>query len=151
MNAAPDNVVAFPVVDAAIADPDAPAHVQPGDYAVTYVNHAGVSVFGKPREPVLKVRVDFRLICHPDLTLHRWYRVQGHAHGRIRAGRHSDIVREISAVLGVRVRPDRIPVSLLQGSIVNARVRDVVTDRLQRRVDSINVYSVIDRLLGREQ
>jgi hypothetical protein len=38
----------------------------------------------------------------------------GHHAGRIRAGRHSGIVRELSAVLGWRLRHDRIPLSALE-------------------------------------
>jgi len=137
---AAENVVVLPVQETDLV------RVAPGEYPVIYVRHVGCTVFR-----TLKVCVDFRLLEHPDLILSRWYRVKDLRGGRIRASRHSDIVRELSGVLGRRLRHDRIPVSALEQIIVRAEVRDVVTDRKQDRLAPVNVYSVISRLVGRDQ
>jgi hypothetical protein len=97
----------------------------------------------------LKVQVDFRLIEHAQIVLPRYFPVTGYVGGRIRAGRHSDIVRELSVVLGRRVRADRIPISDLSGLLLDVLVRDVVTDHRQRPLAPVNRYSVIERLVGR--
>jgi len=119
--------------------------ISPGDYAVCYVRHVGVSVFRTP-----KVRVDFQPLAHPGLILSRWYRVTDFRGGRIRSGRHSDIVRELSAAFGRRIRHDRIAVSALAGAVVTAVVKDVVADRNQRKLADVNRYSIIERLLAWE-
>lgn len=116
--------------------------IAPGEYDTVYVRHAGVTVFR-----TAKVRVDFRLLAHPGLLLSRWYRVQDFRAGRIRAGRHSDMVRELSAVLGQRLRHDRIPVGSLVGKVVRAHVCTVTVDSRQRQLAEVNRYSIIDRLL----
>lgn len=118
--------------------------VPPGEYLATYVRHAGVTVFGCP-----KVRVDMRLIEHPEIVLSRWYQVSDFRGGRVKAGRHSAIVRELSAVLGRRVRCDRLPLSGLQGAIVRIVVRTVTCDYRQRRLADINKYSSIDAITER--
>ena len=133
------DIVALPVSG------DDLVRVTPGEYAASYVRHAGVTVFTSP-----KVRVDLRLLTHPDLILSRWYRVTDYRGGRIRAGRHSDIVRELSAVLGRRVRHDRISVTALEGVVVNVEVCDVIQDRKQRKLAEVNRYSVVSRLLRQE-
>jgi hypothetical protein len=120
--------------------------VAPGEYSAIYVRHVGMAVFTTP-----KVRVDFRLLAHPDLILPRWYRVLDYRTGRVRGSPHSDIVRELSAVLGRRLRHDRIPVSALESVVVRVEVRDVVLNRKQDRLAPVNVYSVISRLMEREQ
>jgi hypothetical protein len=116
--------------------------ITPGEYDVVYVRHAGITVFRTP-----KVRIDFRLLAHPGLVLSRWYRVQDYRGGRVRAGRHSDIVRELSAVLGHRLRHDRIPATSLAGKVIRVRVCTVTTDSRQGGLAAMNRYSVIDRLL----
>jgi hypothetical protein len=137
---AANNVITLPVPE------DDLVRVRPGEYMAIYVRHAGLVVFRTE-----KVRVDFRLAVHPDLILSRWYRVLSWRGGRVRAGRHSDIVRELSAVLNHRVRHDRIPVSALENVYVQVKVRDVVTDRKQDGLADVNRYSVISRLLARAQ
>lgn len=137
---AAENVVEFPTLN------DDLVRVKPGDYLATYVRHAGLVVFR-----TAKMRVDFRLLAHPDLILSRWYRVQNGRGGRVRAGRHSDIVRELSAVLNRRVRHDRIPLESLKDVIVNVEVRDVVKDRKQDTLAEVNRYSAISRLKERAQ
>jgi len=132
------NVVNFPGTDDVeliLLDPD--------DYDVIYQAHKGVSVFRGA-----KVRIDFQLMAHPDLILPRWYRVQDHRGGRIRAGRHSDIVRELSAALGRRIRHDRIPVGDLAGKVLRARVDTVKTDSRQQPLAQVNYYSVVTKLLA---
>jgi hypothetical protein len=130
------NVISFEVAT------DDLVRIGPGDYLVMYVRHIGVRVF-----MTAKIRVDFRLLAHPDLIVSRWYRVINFHRGRVRAGPHSDIVRELSAVLGRRVRHDRIPVSALENRVVLASVRDVVEDRKQDALAPVNRYSVISRLV----
>jgi hypothetical protein len=137
---APNNVIALPTPGEDLV------RVRPGEYMAIYVRHSGLLVFRTE-----KVRVDFRLAAHPDLILSRWYHVQSYRGGRVRAGRHSDIVRELSVALNRRVRHDRIPVSALENVYVQAEVRDVVTDRKQDGLADVNRYSVISRLLARAQ
>jgi hypothetical protein len=115
--------------------------VAPGLYDVTYVAHRGLTVFR-----TAKVRVDFQLIAHPDLIVPRWYRVNDYRGSRIRAGRHSDILRELSAILNTRLRHDRVAVASLKGLVVLAHVRDVTSDRKQNPLAPVNRYSVIERL-----
>lgn len=116
--------------------------IAPGEYLATYVRHAGVLVFGCP-----KVRVDLRVVVYPDVVLSRWYRVSDHR-GRVRASRHSDIVRELSAVLGRRQRCDRIPINALQGLLVRVLVTTVTRDHRQGRLADVNRYSTIEKLVG---
>jgi hypothetical protein len=134
-----DNVVALPIPD------DDLVRLAPGEYLAVYAGCVSVRVF-----KTVKVRVDFRLLAHPELILPRWYRVIDSRGGRVRAPRHGDLVREISAVLGRRIRCDRVPVSALESVVVRAEVRDVIADRKQDRLAPMNVYSVIGRLAGRE-
>lgn len=117
----------------------------PGEYSAVYVRHVGMAVFMTP-----KVRVDFQLLAHPGLIVPRWYRVGDYRAGRVRARPHSDIVRELSAVLGRRIRSDRIPVSALQDIVVRVEIRDVSEDRKQDKLAEVNRYSVISRLVERE-
>ena len=140
MNGA-ENVIAFPGGDEVAADDL--VLVAPGDYSALYVRHAGTLIFRTP-----KVRVDFRLLDYPQpVVLSRWYRVSDFRRGRIRAGRSSAIVREISAALDRRVRCDRIPVAALEGHEVVVRVRTVTADGAQTPLAEVNQYSVIERLL----
>jgi hypothetical protein len=118
--------------------------VTPGEYQATYVRHVGTVVFGCP-----KVRVDLRLIVHPDIVLSRWYRVSDYRGNRVKASRHSDIVREVSAVLGRRERCDRIPVTALQGLLVQVLVSTVAKDHRQKRIAEVNRYSSIERIIKR--
>lgn len=128
-------------------DEDLP-RVAPGEYVVTYVRHEKVRIFGKPGRLTPKVRVDFRLEAYPELIIPRWYRVASFDGGRIRAGKNSDIVRELSAALGKRMRCDQVHVRDLKNVRIVASVRDVVADHRQRSLAPINRYSVIDRLTG---
>jgi hypothetical protein len=114
---------------------------KPDDYDAVYVRHVCLRIFRAS-----KVRVDFRLLAHPGITLSRWYRAE-HSRGRIHAGNNSDIVRELSAVLGHRVRRDRIPLGELAGRVVRVRVRTVTTDSRQDALAQVNQYSVIAKLL----
>jgi hypothetical protein len=116
-------------------------NLKPGDYDGVYVHHQCVHVFRAS-----KVRVDFRLLTHPGLTLSRWYRAK-HQTGRISASKNSDIVRELSAVLGQRVRIDRIPLTELASRVVRLRIRTVTADSRQDVLASVNRYSVISKLL----
>jgi hypothetical protein len=125
----------------ALADDDLPI-VAPGNYLATYVRHHGTVVFASA-----KVRIDMRLVEHPEIMLSRWYRVSDYRGGRVRSGRHSDIVRELSAVLARRVRADRLPIDLLKNIFVRVAVRTVSTDHKQQLLDVVNRYSSIARLI----
>jgi hypothetical protein len=118
-------------------------HIADGQYPAIYKCHVGVIFFTVP-----KLAVYFRLIEHPGLVLSRWYHVIAYR-GRVQAGRSSDIVREISAVLGRRVPRHRIPVASLAGLIVKVEVKTVTKDRRQRALAPVNQYSCIERLLER--
>jgi hypothetical protein len=120
--------------------------IEPGAYQAVYEGHRPFKIFnGK----ALKLQVDFRLIEHAQIVLPRFFPIRNHASGRISAGRHSDLVRELSAVLGRRVRADRIPISDLSGLLLDVLVRDVVTDHRQRPLAPVNRYSIIAQLVGR--
>lgn len=120
--------------------------VSPGQYTGTYTGHAGAMAFR-----TAKLRVDFLLLEHPGLVLPRWYRVLDYRGGRVRAGRHSSLVRELSAALGQRLRHDRIAVASLKGVVVRVLVRDVVRDSEQNELHRVNQYSVIERILGKAE
>ena len=121
---------------------DETLRVSPADHMALYAGHQGMLLFRTP-----KVRVDFTLLAHPGIVLSRWYRVSDYRAGRVRAGRHSDIVRELSCVADQRIRSDRIAVTLLERIRVLVRVRDVVRDHRQHEL-AVR-YSVIERVLGR--
>ena len=118
--------------------------VAPGTYTAIYVRHRGLTIYRTP-----KVRVSFRLMQHPAIVLDRWYRVESHQN-RIKAGRSSDLVREVSSALNRRVRADRIPVGELAGVVVRVTVRTVVTNHRQRELQRVNHYSVIESVEGPE-
>jgi hypothetical protein len=123
-------------------DPDAPALVSEGEYQAIYVAHKGLSVFR-----TAKLCIWMKLVEHPDIVLQRWYRVQDYRGGRVRAGRHSDLVRELSAVLDVRVPHDRLPITMLSDKIVRVSVATVTRDRSQTNLARVNQYSVISKLI----
>lgn len=136
------NVVALPL--AKLEDEIEVALITPGEYDAVYLRHVCYSgIFGKTQQ---KVRVYFRLLAHPSITLSRWYRAQ-HSRGRITAFPSSDIVRELQVVLSTRVRRDRIPVASLANLVIRVRVQTVTRDRDQQRLNPINEYSVIAKLL----
>jgi len=135
------NVVAFKQSDGEDASTDDLVGIPDGTYSAVYEQHRGLLIFRTP-----KVRVDFRLLEHPGLVLSRWYRVEDFRHGRVSACSSSDIVREISDVLGRRIRRDQIPVGALEGVIVKIQVRTVTKDRIQRPLAEVNRYSIIGRV-----
>jgi len=139
-NRAADNPIESPGPD------DDLVQVKAGEYLALYIRHAGMVVFR-----TAKMRVDFQLLAHPDLILSRWYRVQDWRAGRVRAGHHSDIVRELSAVLGRRIRHDRIPINCLENIIVTVDVHEVTSDRKQEKLAEVNCYSVISRIKERAE
>jgi len=119
--------------------------VKPGEYLAAYIRHVPYRrMFGTAQQ---KLRYDFKLLESPGITLSRWYRVV-QSRGRITASNSSDIVRELSVVLGQRFRRDRIPVEGLTNKIVRVRVETVTKNRNQKNLHSINQYSVIAELLG---
>lgn len=118
--------------------------LRPGRYTAVYESHRGLYTFMK----VPKLVVMFRLIDHAELVLPRWYRVTGFR-GRVSAPAHSDLVREISAVLLQRVRHDRIPISSLANVPVYITAKTVTEDAKQRPLAEVNQYSVIESLDGR--
>lgn len=117
--------------------------LKPGVYSAIYVAHRGMHVFRGP-----KLRVDFRLLEHLGLILPRWYHVTGYK-GRVSAPVHSDLVRELSVVLGQRVRHDRIPVASFADIPVRVTVSTVQRDQRQHALAELNRYSVISRVDGR--
>ena len=114
--------------------------VKPGRYDAVYAGYQGLTIFNVP-----KVRLYFTLLEYPGITLERWYRVKAFR-GRISAGRNSDIVREMSDVLGRRIRCDQIPVGSLANLVVRVTTKNVTTDHRQRALTDINQYSVIERI-----
>jgi hypothetical protein len=132
------------VIPLAVPDEDI-VRLAPGEYSAIYVCHKGMRIFG-----ITKLRVDFRLLAHPGIVLPRWYRVNDYRGGRIQAGKQSDIVREVSRVLGRRVRIDRIAVSDLANMPVKVLVRTVTKNSRQRPIGQVNHYSTIEELLERE-
>lgn len=137
MEAAANNVIPLPTMD------EQCARVTPGEYTGVYVRHVGMTIFR-----VQKLCVYFQLVEHPEIVLPRWYCVKSWR-GRVRAGPHSDLVRELSAIQSRRVRADRVTLEWFERVYVTMTVRDVVVDRKQNPLDSVNQYSVIDRLIRR--
>jgi hypothetical protein len=109
-----------------------------------YADHVGYQIFR-----TCKLRVSFKLLEHPEIVLHRWYRVNTFK-GRV-STRYptSDLVRELSAVLGTRIRCDRIPVTLLANTPVQVEVKTVQQDHRQISLAPVNQYSVIARVRGK--
>jgi hypothetical protein len=133
------NVIALPGLE------DGPILVEPGEHLAIYIRHERESMFQGT-----KLRVIFRLQDDRPILLSRWYPVVAGKGGRIAARPHSDIVREIQAVLGRRVRRyDRLEISELAGLVVRVDVRTVTVDQRQRPLAPVNQYSVIARLEGR--
>ncbi len=127
-----------------MSDVIGPPLVSPGVYTGVYIGHKAGIVFRTP-----KLRLDLRLLEHPDIVLERWYRIVDFRGNRIRAGRHSDLVREISAVIGRRVRCDRIPVASLVNLQLRFEVATITKDSNQRPLARVNQYSAVARLLER--
>ena len=139
------NVIVLPgVIPDDELDDDLPIRIEPGEYSAVYLRHQGLRVFQTP-----KVRADFKVLAVPGLTLSRWYRVSDHRAGRLRAGRKSDLVRELTAVLGTRIRTDRIPLASLKGLEILVEVKDVTHDYNQRSLHELNRYSSIARMIRR--
>ena len=121
-------------------------HVSSGPYLAVYRGHEAVTVFR-----VRKLRVFLQLMEHPEVLLCRWYRITNQM-GRISARPSSDLVRELQAVVGHRVRCDRIPVSEFGSSpFLRVEVRDVTSNARQRPLSGPNIYSVVDQILGSER
>jgi hypothetical protein len=136
------NVIPLSIV---AQDAEPPALLKAGEYGALYVAQSGLLHLSHG-ENCASI---FRLMEHPDLILRRWYRVIDFRAGRIRGQQHSDIVREVSAALGVRIRHDRIPISLLQDVPVRIEIATVTRDRSQKDLATINQYSTIQRIIGR--
>ena len=133
------NVIEFP--PATSDDGIGFIRIAPGQYHGTYVRHNGMTVFRRP-----KLRVLFRLFEYPELILPRWYRVTSYDGARISAPMHSDLVREVSAALGLRVRPDRVPVASMADIRVSLIVRPVGADREDNALAPVNCYEVVSRV-----
>jgi hypothetical protein len=140
MNATP-NVIKFPSTESEA--PEELFLVKPGKYTAVYAEHVGYQIFG-----TRKLRVSFILLEYPGILLHRWYRVNTFK-GRVSARSTSDLARELSAVLGTRVRHDRIPVGSLANTVVRVEVKTVQQDHRQNSLDPVNRYSVIARVGGK--
>ena len=117
--------------------------VKPGEYTAVYVAHIGYQIFR-----TRKLRVSFALLEHPAILLHRWYRVST-IKGRVSARSTSDLVRELSAVLGTRARHDRIPVGSFANTEVRVEVKTVQRDHRQHPLEPVNQYSIIARVRGK--
>jgi hypothetical protein len=138
VNAAPDNVITLPGAAEQLVN------LSPSSsYTGTYIRHDGMHVFKAP-----KVRVLFRILEHPDIVLPRWYRVTTYK-GRVSAPIHSDLVRELTVVLGQRVRHDRVPVGSLANIVVNITVSTVTRSSTPEPLHILNQYSVISSVDGR--
>lgn len=120
-----------------------PALVEPGEYQAVYIGHRGLSMYrGR------KLVVWWRILEHAEILLPRYYRVLTYQ-PRISAPASSDIMREVAAALGRRIRRDQIPVaSLAEAPPVRVDVRTVVRDRSQRDLPEVCTYSVISRVIG---
>lgn len=138
-----DNVIAFPATEDTTESQQA-VLLKPGTYLAVYVRHRGQFVFRQ-----VKLRVDFRLVEHAEIVLPRWYRITGYKQRISAASAHSDIVREVSAVLGTRVRRDRIPLASLANVVVNVEVDTVKVDQKQELLHETGQYSVITRVKGK--
>lgn len=127
--------------------------IAPGKYEAIYVHHETKLIYQCP-----KVFVWFRVIspCPAfDTMVYRAYRVkalttkQGKS-GGFKASRGSDIYYDLTRLLNIPLRPDRVSATQLKGIALTLTVRTVVKDYKQRPLLEWEQYSVIDRLLFAE-
>jgi len=137
-----DNIIALPVLE--VDEEFEISKLPEGHYSLAYASHRIIRIFQRDA-----LRIDFKPYERPGAMLHAWYRIAGHAGGRIQASRSSRLVRDLSAVLGHRVRPDRVPVTALRGIAVVGRVALVQIDHRQQQLAKINQYCVVAELLSR--
>lgn len=135
-----------------MSSPKAPRYldphlVPPGRYSVlARAWHVG-NAFNES-----KLRLDLQLLDHLDILLPRWYRIGGHHRSRISASPQSDLVREVQLVTGKRIRCDRIPVGeFLKAGVLLADIETVKQDSRQQQLAEVNRYSVVRRIIGKDE
>lgn len=84
------------------------------------------------------------------VPLPRYYNIRGATRGHFSAGKHSDLVREWTMVVGRRPqRLDRLSPRAFEDVCCDVEVATVTTDRLQRPLDPLNYYSKVQRIIAR--
>lgn len=147
-------LVAVPVDSDGEVDGGIPALIPAGVYQLKFECWDTVLMFGRSPKVVITWSVcDFGE--HFGTKLKRWYnatRIIGKPgrSGRFKAGWSSDLFREFVTIAGMPQRSDRIPLSRYASMIVLGEVQTVVQDRQQEKIPTMLQYSVIRKLLRKE-
>ncbi|MCA3028987.1 MAG: hypothetical protein ING66_10360 [Rhodocyclaceae bacterium] len=102
-------------------------------------------------------QLDFKTVAGPahNIMVYRAYRVRALTtkqgkNGGFKAARGSEVYHDLSRILDIRLRPDRVSATSLRGVVVSVDVRTVVKDYRKRPLREWQRYSVIDKLLFAE-
>lgn len=126
--------------------------IPPGTYRLAYIEHYTM-VFCKAPKVVLRFRVVDMGSCF-GVELERFYNVQKiigkpGKKGRFKVGASSDLVLEFCRVCADRIdRLDRLPLSLMNNSVILGDVHTVERNRKQKSLPELLKYSVIKELTG---
>ncbi len=136
--------------DDGIVEEDHPC-IPDGIYTVTYLFHETVLFKGE-----MKVVVHLSIVDDEDWSgfiVCRYYNVRGHLgrlgrNGRFRAGKNSDLVREVRGLIEDQPRRlDRISLRRLKGHGIKARTRTVKGGWNRKQLPKSCWYSVVDELI----
>ncbi|HYM46740.1 MAG TPA: hypothetical protein VES65_11355 [Solirubrobacteraceae bacterium] len=137
------NVITFPAPEQDLV------RIEPGVYAAVYVRHQVRQAFGGAR-----LAVQFSITTPGgafEKVLTAWYRVRAIGKG-FTVGRHSKFARDWRLLFGRPAeRWDRVPMSSLIGVGIRVRVRLVAFDHDGEQLAEVNQYSVVERVLGRQE
>jgi hypothetical protein len=143
--AVPDNVVVFPA-----SESDELVRITEGTYRAIYLRHEVRKNCYAGRLAVL-----FRIIDIGNqfgVVVPAWYRIKIlDRSGSWSVGRHSKFARDWRTVF--RRSPERwsrVPMSAFRDVSVSLAVRTVIQDHEQKPLAEVNQYTVVDRILGRD-
>jgi hypothetical protein len=126
--------------------------VPDGEYLATYQGHECVEL--RQFRGAAKVFIRLRLVdagVHTGKVLFRAYRVKRRIDSRrFVAGRRSHLVKDISRILDVPGRPDRISLSALRRHLLRIQTRTVTRDADQHDLPTGMRYSVVADILGKD-
>ncbi len=125
--------------------------IVPGIYSVVYQSHATANMFGKPR---IIVRFAIAEGQYKGKVLERFYlatRLIGQAgkKGKFSVTKRSSFIRDYVRVTShMPGRLDRIPMRMLRGRLIKARVGTVSKDRDGDLIPEALEYSKVSKLLS---
>jgi len=137
----------------AVVEGAAPALVAPGTYDLRFKHWETLLMFGcAPKLALWFTIIEMGSPYFDQVQLARYYnvkRIMGkpRKYGRFAVGPRSDALTEYGRLFSVKVRPDRIAFSRLEGVIVRGRVRTVTRASDQREIPECLRYSVLDELV----